>query len=298
MNRKLPYLATFAVMVVAQPLYCELTTTASSSSRATIPYLQRFRNFTTTLTRKGPAPLTPKPLETPDGWHALKYASTDGLELKAWVHVPQRSSLDLSPAIVYFHGNFALHHYDFVKCKPFLDAGYVVLLPTLRGENRNPGHCELFLSEVKDGMNAVRWIASQKFVDRARVYTFGHSAGGVISAMLSLHDGLPIRMGGSSGGLYDVDLFDAIANRVPFDLNNPIERELRVLPGNLRWMKRPHVAYVGKEDMPLRGAVTSVREELRTVKRPQLRVILHSGNHNSALPESMSRFLKYIEASR
>lgn len=269
----------------------------AGSAISDIPYLKRFHGFQTKLHRKGPAPLTPKAFETPEGWVQVTYPSTDGLKLKAWLHVPASRGIEPPPGMVYFHGNFALHGYDFAKCKPFTDAGFVVLLPTLRGENHNPGHCEMFLSEVKDAMNAVRWLHSQRIVDSKRIYTFGHSAGGVISALLSLHEGLPVRLGGSSGGLYDVELFDAIRSRVPFDLGNPVERQLRVLPGNTQWMKRRHVAYVGQEDLPLHNAVKRVREQLRPQKDPKLELIVHPGNHNTALPDAMQRFLKHIEAS-
>lgn len=283
------------VSVIPAPVALGQQISAEQALRASIPYLQRRKHFTTKLTKHGPAPLTPKAFDVPDGWFEVKYSSTDDLQLKAWLHKPKDVTFDQPPGIVYFHGNFAVHGYDFEKCKPFIDAGFVVLLPALRGENRNPGDCELFLGEVEDGINAVRWLARQKFVDRERLYTFGHSAGGVISAMLSLHDDLPIRLGGSSGGLYGYQLFDAISDRVPFDLQDPMEREMRVLPGNIRWMKRPHVAFAGDADGALRPGVQAAEAELRTVRAPKLRIVHHPGNHNSALPDAMQRFLKMIE---
>ncbi len=71
----------------------------------------------------------------------------------------------------------------------------------LRGENGNPGNYELFLTEVGDAKAAVRWLARQPFVDAKRVYTFGHSTGGAISALLSLREGVPAVNGGCWGGL-------------------------------------------------------------------------------------------------
>ena len=299
MIRHVHNLAGFAIALAV----CQAAPTAAQvqaavrDGRESVPYLQRRKNFRTELTKQGSAPQVAKPFETPRGWYQVTYPSTDGLYLKAWTYVPQPPRARM-PAVVYFHGNFALHDYDFIKCKPFIDKGYVVMLPALRGENKNPGNCEMFLGEVEDGLNAVRWLARQKLVDRDRIYTFGHSAGGVISALLSLHEDVPIRFSGSSGGLYGPRLFDAIRDRVPFDLTNPVEREMRVLPGNIRWMKRQHVAFVGDEDFGLRAGVALAEQELTTIRNPQLTIVRHPGNHNSALADAMQRFVRKIEGER
>ena len=155
----------------------------------------------------------------------------------------------------------------------------------------------MFLGEVDDGAAAVKWLSEQTFVDQNRIYTFGHSAGGIVSSMLSLMEDVPIRHGGSSGGLYGTDLFDYMSDQVPFDLFDPVERELRVLAGNVAWMKRKHYAYIGRDDELVMGGVKLAQEELE--KSPgQLEIIMLSGDHFSSLPEATSRYLKVVEGSR
>jgi dipeptidyl aminopeptidase/acylaminoacyl peptidase len=75
---------------------------------------------------------------------------------------------------------------------------------TLRGEDGNPGYHEMFFGEVDDGRAAISWLARQPGIDKSRIYAFGHSAGGVVAALFSLYDDLPLRATGSAGGLASV----------------------------------------------------------------------------------------------
>ncbi len=289
-------LTIFSILVVGEQAVAQ-DFDPQQTLRNSVPYLKRRASFHTRLTKKAAAPTKPKSFETPNGWFPVTYPSTNGLELKAWLHIPKDRKQAPFTAVVYFHGNFALHDYDFRKTKPFVDEGYVVLMPTLRGENGNAGHHEMFFGEVEDGMNAIRWLARQDFVDKQRIHTFGHSAGGVISTMLSLHENIPVRNGGSSGGLYGSNLFDLIKDKVPFDLKNPEERNMRILAGNIRWMQRPHVAFVGDEDAGLFQGVKEAEQELETLRNPKLKIVRHPGTHNSALPAAIQQYVKMIKAA-
>ena len=62
--------------------------------------------------------------------------TSDGLELLAWYRAPQKSD---APLIVYFHGNAGHIGYRGLKIRPYLDAGYGVLLPSWRGYSGNAG---------------------------------------------------------------------------------------------------------------------------------------------------------------
>ncbi len=148
----------------------------------------------------------------------------------------------------------------------------------------------MLLGEVDDAKAAVDWLAANDKVDRSHLYTFGHSSGGIISALLALRDA-PIRHGGSSGGLYGPKLFDQLGAQVPFALDDPAERELRVLIGNIRWMKHTHYAYCGEKD---RGqAVASARQEL--VDAPaSLKIIPVPGDHFTSLPRAVALYAQVI----
>ena len=62
--------------------------------------------------------------------------------------------------------------------RPFRDAGFVVLVPVLRGENGQPGDFTLFFDEVDDALAAADALANLPHVDPKRLYVSGHSARG------------------------------------------------------------------------------------------------------------------------
>jgi acetyl esterase/lipase len=254
---------------------------------------QQWRDgFQTNLTTRGPAPQD-YDVETPfAGVEEVQYLS-DGLQLKAWVYRPQGVP-GPHPALVFFHGGFAFGSGDLEACRPFMDAGFIVMAPMLRGENGNPGEFELFLGEVDDARAAVKWLAGQPGVDAARIYTFGHSVGGGVSAMLSLLEDVPIRHGGSSGGLYDQTTFLGWSDIVPFE-STPEERSVRLLVGNTQHMKHQHYAYIGAEDDPFEVAIEQVHstmgpDSLLTIERVP-------GDHFTSFDESLQRYLQVVQSN-
>lgn len=255
------------------------------------PYVARRARLQTQLTRRGPSPQRWSDDPLPAGVQVIEYES-DGRKLKAWLSVPEAIADEKKPALVYMHGGFAFGLGDFAVCQPFINAGFVVMCPMFRGENGNPGDFEMMLGEVDDAAAAIRWLAATDFVDPERIYTFGHSSGGVISAVLSLYDDIPVRHGGSAGGLYGVDLFDATARLVPFEPRSKDERRMRVLVGNIAWMKRPHYAFVGREDVLMKAS--EARAEAASANAP-LHVIELPGDHHSSLPDAIERYLGILQ---
>ena len=254
---------------------------------------QQWRDgFQTNLTTRSPAPQDYDTELSFPGIETVQYTS-DGMQLKAWVYRPQGGAGPF-PAVVYFHGGWALDTIDFEDCRPFMDAGFIVMTPALRAENGNPGDFELFLGEVADGRAAVKWLASQPDVDTDRIYAFGHSAGGGISAMLSLLEDVPIRHGGSSGGLYDHSTFLEWMDIVPFE-NTPEERTVRLLVGNTQHMKHKHYAYVGTEDDPS----IEVVDELNSTLGPDSLLAIERvpGDHFTSLGESIQRYLQVMQSN-
>jgi len=254
------------------------------------PFARRRAAFRTKLLWHGSAPQEAPPLSPPDGVELITYQS-GRLELKAWIAFP-RYRTSRHPALVYFHGGFALGPSDLDHCRPFLDAGYVVMCPMLRGENGNPGDFEMFFGELDDAKAAVNWLSQQSFVQTGQIYTFGHSAGGAISALLSLVDDVPVRLTGSAGGLYGPETFDAWGDFVPFDLNNPVEREMRLLLGNVRHMQRSHYAYIGRLDR-LQQHLPRARREMAD-GGSRLIIFKTRGDHLSCLRPAMLDFLRVI----
>src|SRR5690242_291499 len=65
----------------------------------------------------------------------------------------------------------------------FRKAGIVMMFPSLRGGNDNPGVKEGFLGEVDDVLAAANYLAGQDFVDPKRIYLGGHSTGGTMALL-------------------------------------------------------------------------------------------------------------------
>jgi acetyl esterase/lipase len=270
------------------------TGSASQKQPDSEPYLSRRASFKTALIKKGPSPdeWTDDPL--PDGVTSVNYQS-DGRTLKAWLFVPKSAEKGPCPALVYLHGGFAFAEEDFAECRPFTEAGYVVMCPTFRGENGNPGDFEMMLGEVDDAAAAIRWLATQKHVDPKKIFVFGHSSGGIISAILSLYEELPVVHTGSSGGLYGPVVFSLLSRVTPFDRKNPRERQMRILIGNIRWMKRPHYAFTGDVDALMKSDVA--KQEAADAQVP-LTVIEVPGDHDSSLGAAMRGYLDIVRGKK
>lgn len=67
----------------------------------------------------------------------------------------------------------------------FRKAGVVMLFPSLRGGNENPGPQESFLGEVDDVLAAADFLAKQPYVDPKRIYLGGHSTGGTLVLLVA-----------------------------------------------------------------------------------------------------------------
>jgi hypothetical protein len=123
---------------------------------ASYDYLAERAAHPTHLLRHGPAPQAFQAEAPPAGARRVAYQS-GGRELWGLMALPASRSGGVAtptarpvPAIVYAHGGFAFGNDDFEAVRPFLDRGFAVFTPTLRGENGNPGDFELMFGEVDD----------------------------------------------------------------------------------------------------------------------------------------------------
>jgi dienelactone hydrolase len=201
--------------------------------------------------------------------------------------------------LIYFHGDFAFGPDDFEVVRPFVEAGFVVMTPMLRGENGNPGDFELLWGEIDDARAAIAWLTSQGQVDHSRIYVFGHSVGGGVAALLSLYPELPLRATASCGGIYMPETFARWAasedNRglVRFDPEDPDETELRTLGPNLAWMMHRHIAYVGDQDPWFVRNASALADQAWTLGKP-FEMVVVGGDHMGSLPVALETFLATI----
>jgi len=165
--------------------------------------------FQTTLVRKENAgyPVDPPPAEV---FQVVQYSSPVG-PLAAYL-TPDPGDGQKHPAILWIVGGFDNSIGDMWSpatpdndqtAAAFRQAGIVMMVPSLRGGNQNPGHREVLYGEVDDVLGAAEFLAAQSYVDPSRIYLGGHSTGGTL-ALLAAASSNRFRAVFSLGPAHDV----------------------------------------------------------------------------------------------
>lgn len=222
------------------------------TATAQTPLADARRGFTThLLIEETDGEAAPEP---PDGvFELVKYRSPAGA-LSAYVSVPPRDGKK-HPAILWISGGFSNSIGESAwtpgpaendqSATAFREAGILMMYPSLRGGNTNPGHMESFFGEVDDVLAARDWLAKLSFVDPERIYLGGHSTGGTLALLVAE----------CSGGFRGVFAFGPVygprgygAGNLFYDLSVAKETELRA---PYRWLKgitAPTFVFEGMEE--------------------------------------------------
>ncbi len=110
------------------------------------------------------------------------------------------------------------------SAKAFRDAGIAMVIPSWRGENKNPGDPEGFLGEVDDLLAARAYAAALPWTDPKRVYLAGHSTGGTV-VLLAAELGGDFRAAFSFGGNPWID--ESYQRFLPFEADDEAALHLR-----------------------------------------------------------------------
>jgi dienelactone hydrolase len=157
---------------------------ASSGPAPASDYAAARVGFHTHLVKRGPSASKWRPYTLPDDAHPVDYEST-GLRLRAW----RSRAADAGPrrpAVLFVHGGGSFDATDWQMSQPFRDAGFIVMMPVLRGEDGQPGEFSMFYDEVEDVLAAADVLARQPDVDAQRIYLAGHSSGGSLALLAAL----------------------------------------------------------------------------------------------------------------
>ncbi|MFO0756570.1 MAG: alpha/beta fold hydrolase [Byssovorax sp.] len=135
------------------------------------------------------------------------------------------------PAVLWAHGGFGGIGPDtLAQIEPFAREQIVVMCPSFRGENDNPGRFEMFYGEVDDALAALDHLSHLPYVDPYRIYVVGHSSGGTIALLLAESTAQP-RAVFSLGGAPNVERVVAEGGysqaSPPFPRDRAKEAELR-----------------------------------------------------------------------
>jgi hypothetical protein len=198
--------------------------------------LEARKGFKTKLVRKETAnePLDKPP---PDVFQIVQFDAPMG-KLAAYLS-PAPKDKERHPAIIWITGGDCNTIGDVWKPAPARDdqtaaayrkAGLIMMFPSLRGGNHNPGFKEGFMGEVDDVLAAADYLAGKEFVDPKRIYLGGHSTGGTLVFLLAAASDR-FRAVFSFGPTENVGLYGR--EYIPFDRTNPKELELR---SPLKWV--------------------------------------------------------------
>jgi dipeptidyl aminopeptidase/acylaminoacyl peptidase len=250
-------------------------------------------SFRTKLLKKAAAPQRWQKVPVPPGVSLIEYRSGE-LTLKAWVNRPVGDTARKHPAVLYLHGGFAFGDDDWEQAQPLRDAGFVVMTPLLRGENGQPGHFTMFYDEIDDVLSAADHLASLSWVDSARIYLAGHSAGGtlvMLAAMASNRFRAAVSLSGSPDR---IDYLDGGWDKVrPFDRSDIREVQLRSPVAYAGSFKCPVRLYLGDEEDYF---MNSTRRTALLAKERSLDVemIVLRGDHSTYVPEALRKTIEFF----
>jgi len=259
-------------------------------------YAAERRKFRTDLLNKGPAPDKYEPLAAPSGADQIFYRSGLGgeLELVAWVSRYERTSKP-KPAVLFLHGGNAIGQGHWRDAKAYIDAGYVLMVPSMRGENGQKGNFSGFYDEVSDVLAASDRLRHLPGVDPHRLFLAGHSVGGTL-AMLTAMSTKRFRAATPISGNPDAfAFFHRYPEDIRFNAKNPREFQMRSPLCYAHSFKCPMKVMHGTEEAHFndRAALLAKRAIAGGVK---IEVTTVQGNHTSALPGEVEQSIQFFKS--
>jgi dienelactone hydrolase len=265
-------------------------------------YAEARKKFETTLIREQPAPQPWDPVKPPADAKELEYASGD-LRHKAWVSAPPTDK-SKRPAVLFLHGGFAFDMSDWEQAQPLRDAGYVVMIPILRGENGQAGSYSMFYNELDDVLAAAEALGKLPYVDGQRMYVAGHSVGGTL-ALLAAMTSPRFRAAASFSGSPDQYMWSVSQKElIPFDQGGALayddrtpaaQREFQMrsplaFPGSF---KCPVRLYFGNQEFLFRNSSYSIADQAKK-KGLDVQAIEIRGDHMSSVGPAMRQAITFF----
>jgi acetyl esterase/lipase len=240
----------------------------------------------------GKADRTPVPAPPPALFRRIRYDSPAG-KLAAYL-TPDPRDGKKHPAVIWITGGDCNSidqgcwtegpPSDDQSASAFRKAGIVLMFPSLRGGNDNPGTKEGFLGEVDDVLAAADHLAKQDFVDPKRIYLGGHSTGGTL-VLLVAECSDRFRAVFSFGPVDDVSGYGP--EYLPFDTRNRREIELRS-PGHwLHSIRSPVFVFEGTAQ----GNLDCLKNMARASTNPQVHFLPVRGATHFSILAPTSRLI-------
>ncbi|MBX4956948.1 alpha/beta fold hydrolase [Rhizobium lentis] len=252
------------------------------------------RHFRTKLLQKGPAPDKYEPLTAPADAEKIFYRSGYGgeLELAAWVSRYKRGRT-AAPAVLFLHGGNAMGIGHWQLMKPYMDAGYVVMMPSLRGENGQRGNFSGFYDEVDDVLAAAERLAHLPGVDSGRLFIAGHSIGGTLTMLTTMSTHKFRAAAPISGNPNAFRFFNRYPQDIRFDDSNVHEFEVRSALCYAHSFKCPVRVVHGTEEAHFNDRADLLARRARAVGI-HIETDTVAGNHTSALPAEIEQSIRFF----
>lgn len=198
----------------------------------------------------------PPDIPPDDTFELIHYDSPAG-KLAAYL-TPDPGDGEKHPAMVWAKGGFggigrflwepASKRND-QTARAFREKGIVLMCPSWRGENDNPGRFELFYGEVDDLLAAIQHVKSLPYVDPNRVYIGGHSTGGTLTLLAGVSNE-DFRAAFAFGGMPDATEIlgsDGGFGNTPYADNSILDHRLRSAIRYTRFIRKPVFYFEGAE---------------------------------------------------
>lgn len=260
-------------------------------------YARARAGFRTHLLREGPSPQRLARPTAPADVTEILYPSGP-LRLRAWVGFPAGRRARM-PVVIFLHGGFGFGIEDWAMATPWRAAGYVVVMPILRGENGQPGTFSLFYDEVDDVLAAAAFIRHQPWADPRRLYLAGHSSGGTL-ALLAAEASAGFRAVASFSASPDQVIFTRFGiptSIVPYDPADRREQQMRSPLAYAASLRPPTRLYFGTREAHWRLSSRKTAQVARAAGRDVAVEEVEDG-HESAVPEEIRRSIAFFRSRR
>jgi dienelactone hydrolase len=242
---------TIALILALTFIGCDTAGKNGLSSRPQQTLLEARKGFVTEIVKSGEPQSAPDVPPAENEFQLIRYPSPVG-DLAAYL-TKDPGDGKKHPAIVWITGGdnnsigdvwSPADRSNDQSASPFRKAGIVMMFPSQRGGNDNPGKREGFYGEVDDILAATDYLAKLPYVDPDQIYLGGHSTGGtmvmVVAACTDRYRAIfslgPVAAAGQYGGDY-----------LYCDLNDEKELELRSPILWLHSVKSPLYVFEGAE---------------------------------------------------
>jgi dienelactone hydrolase len=237
-------------------------------------------------------------LRPPEYVDQVEYPS-GSLRLKAWLTRDRQAGQKL-PAVLFLHGGFEFGAADWDMAAPYWEAGFVLMVPMLRGENGQPGTFSFLYDEVDDVLAAADFLARQPGVDPDRVYLAGHSAGGTLT-LLAIEASRRFRAAVSFDASPDQQLlYNGSAAKpgnhreVVFDTKDSAELEVRSPLSFVSSVQTPVRLFYSNEAAPLNERSSERFVELARTRGIDARAMRVWGSHMSHVSRAMPWSIEFF----